>query len=53
MPMQYSQGENVNWKPRNTGESQNVLPERNAVKKTIYITDVDHQVGLPVHLRDR
>ena len=26
------------------GESPNVLPERNAVKKTIYVTDVDHQV---------
>ena len=42
--MYSTQSENVNWRPRNMGENQNMLPERNAVKKTIYITDVDHQV---------
>ena len=54
MPIQSNQGENLNWRPRSIGEGQNVLPERNAVKKTIYITDVDHQVkaGNIIHMKN-
>lgn len=36
----------MNWRIRATEDIQNVAPEKNNVRKTIYVTDVDQQVYL-------